>query len=328
MMFSKSLRGYLQTGFFGVLALSFSGGGLAAEPIPNPAQAAQAVFSGKMPGRTEGALTFAHFSDQHMGQNAGLPDSFRFSPELTRRALIEVATIYPRAAFAVFTGDNASLKDFDKAAAGSPVKVFGVPGNGERGTYLGPWCIVDTVRREDYPPAPWRDDRSIKEIGNSLFIFLDSALPRAHEGALSWDQMRWVHETLSRTADKHVFLFLHHGDGWMMNQDWFDDMLNWHRPRFRSIVVCTGHDHSAQNASTLRQSVGYLRAGSIQNGYYRVFHIFEDHIITYTRNSSAYAAMAAEAGGVKAATGTPPFNPLASEPIVIATGPRPAAGPV
>ncbi|MDP2989503.1 MAG: LamG-like jellyroll fold domain-containing protein, partial [Kiritimatiellota bacterium] len=329
-MFLKKASVFLPAFLFSFISL---------QAAPTPEQVAEMVRGNDIKALTGQSLTFIQITDSHM---VNTDKDYKVSPDLTRRVLAEAKKIYPKSAFAVFTGDISNmggLAVFEQAVANAEMKVYAVPGNADRCPPLHftgkpmDWVIIaEPAGRKEYPVPwriPWRDDRSTLEIGNSLFIFADFALPMIHEGALLGDQLRWIHETLSASSDKHVFIFVHHGDLQLLNQDRLDNMLAWHRSRFRSIMVVAGHTHRRGRMPVPKQAVQYIETGTLKDGVYRVFHVFDDYVITYERNSTAYAQMAADAGKTaESGAAAAAFNPLSSKPAVIADGTRAPATPV
>lgn len=281
--------------------------------IPTPGQVATWVNTGDRARLTEHAVTVVQVSDTHIRHPSN--DPLR-SPELLRRVLVEVRQAYPQVAFVAATGDNTNgpspkwREAFFDALRSAGLKTFAVDGNTDHGCYLGSWRPARPLPRGAYLRLPCTKH----EIGDNVFVFLDSHLARCHEGCMRKDELLWLHRLLGAGANKNVFLFSHHGPDMLMNDDWLGWILRVHRPRYRQIVGVHGHEHRGRYV--VRNGAHFVITSHLYGGLYRVFHVRPDAIITYMRRSSAWLAM-------KGVTDKP-ANRLASEPIIIPTEPRTA----
>ncbi len=291
--------------------------GSAAAPAPTPEQVAAWVKAGDVKALTAGAVTFAQVSDTHT-QFTGT--NLDHSPELVTGTLQEIEGRYGKIPLVAITGDNVdsggnwsppAQAAFLKLLAESPLPTLVVPGNVDKNYSLGTWTPSESV------PSPGTDkgDWFFREEGDNLFIFLDSVWPRSHEGALRLDELAWVHEVLAAHADKNVFLLLHHGRDALFNREALVELLQYHRPRYRQIVIAFGHRHA--NYPLVRDAgILWLGTGALsQDGSYRMFHVRADCIITYALHASAWEKL--KAGE---ATATAPAPVLVGAPEVIPTG--------
>jgi len=264
------LRLYRAVGVMTVLLL-MAGTVMAAE-LPTPDEVAQWVVEGKLE-KLAGGTTFVQVTDVHIWGSQ--PEA---QPIVLQEALKDVARHYPKAIFVVATGDNGVEKTFMDVVRQSPVKVFAVPGNHDGGL---------TMRErfaEHFPfSAPQKDPR---------FYFLDTRQPEAWIGCLSPRQLGKLHEGLSADAGKAVFLFGHHDaiQG-LINAQSVRELLGFHRPRYRFMMMCVGHWHRARLYDPVG-GVQYNMCPSLRDsGSYRVFHVLPGGVVFYDRLSPQWVAL-------------------------------------
>jgi len=243
--------------------------------IPSPDEVAAWVVKGQLD-KLPGKAILVQISDMHMTSRdmKSLP---RRSPDILRATLKEIATHYPKARFVVSTGDNGPEGSYASVVRESTLPQYVVPGNHDTG--------LDTRTR--YPKLFPFTVRS----GNLRCYFLDTRLPDAWVGNVSPEQIRKLHEALSADAGQVVFLFGHHdAHQGLINGTTVHEVLKLHRPRYRGIIMGTGHWHRPMHFDD--DGVIYAPAPSLHaSGAYRVFHVGQDAVIYYDRMSEAWTQM-------------------------------------
>jgi hypothetical protein len=204
--------------------------------------------------------------------------------------LREVAARYAPVSFAVVTGDI-HLQPFRKAiaTAAAPFKIYEVLGNTDMGGSFPKWPIMDAEDRAAYD-ARKNKLREAVVAGDNLFCFMLSATQWWHEGRIDTAQLNWLDELLATHADKNVFVFLHHDTKWLSNKDALHAVLAAHRPKFRSMLVMSGHEHH-RPLNLEMDGIRYLRTGTFKSGLYRVLRVSPNSIVTGELVSDAWREM-------------------------------------
>jgi hypothetical protein len=284
----------------------------ALQAAPSPTQVIEWLDSGQLQRLTDGAFSFVQMTDTHINPRTEPPDVA--APAATLAALREAVSLYPAAAFVVFTGDNGP-RFFEEIVSKSPLPAYVV--NGNRSTLVR-GREVESVSRSDFISWPWTgehlsdmklsivaDDQVSnaygpiwyrRDYGDNVFLFLQTHAPD-HEGAIRPDQLGWLHRQLSAFGGRNVFILSHHAAHLLMNHDFLIDLLLHHRPRQRSLLHLFGHGHMLS-----RQEINDVHIIQTPNMNsllrpYRLVHVLDDCIVTYVRLSETAQKQDAAAAG-------------------------------